>query len=91
MSTEVDPLALDRLRRAGGRPLIETMVELFLRNTPDRLSHLRAGAEGGDWISVERIAHSMKSSAATLGLRDLRSRAEQAEDLARVIRGFLGL
>jgi len=63
------------------------MIELFLQNTPGRLSLLRAGVADGDWASVERAAHSMKSSAAHLGLRDLRLRAEQAEALARDGRG----
>jgi HPt (histidine-containing phosphotransfer) domain-containing protein len=83
VSIDVDPAALRRLQTAGGRDLIDKMVSLFLRNTPERLSLLRAGAEGGDWVSAERAAHSMKSSAAYLGLRDLRARAEEAEDLAR--------
>lgn len=83
MSVDVDSTALHRLLTVGGRDLLEKMVALFLRNTPERLSLLRTGAEGRDWASVERAAHSMKSSAAHLGLRDLRARAEAAEDLAR--------
>ena len=83
MSVDVDSAALQRLLSVGGRDLLEKMVALFLRNTPERLSLLRTGAEGRDWASVERAAHSMKSSAAHLGLRDLQARAETAEDLAR--------
>ena len=88
VSVDVDSAALQRLLSAGGRDLVEKMVALFLRNTPDRLSLLRTGAEDDDWASVERAAHSMKSSAAYLGLRDLRARAEAAEDLAREGRGM---
>jgi len=83
VSLDVDSAALQRLLCAGGCDLLEKMVALFLRNTPERLSLLRSGDEGRDWASVERAAHSMKSSAAYLGLRDLRARAEAAEDLAR--------
>ena len=88
MSVDVDSAALQRLLSLGGRDLLEKMIALFLRNTPDRLSLLRTGAEGRDWTSVERAAHSMKSSAAHLGLRDLRARAEAAEDLARSEHGM---
>jgi len=87
VSVDVDPAALQRLLSAGGCDLVEKMVALFLRNTPGRLSLLRTGAQARDWGSVERTAHSMKSSAAYLGLRDLRALAEAAEDLARNGRG----
>lgn len=83
MSVDIDSTALQRLLSVGGRDLLEKMIALFLHNTPERLSLLRSGAEGRDWASVERVAHSMKSSAAYLGLGDLRARAETAEDLAR--------
>jgi len=88
---DVDSAALQRLLRVGGRDLLEKMVALFLHNTPQRLSLIRTGTEGRDWASVERAAHSMKSSAAYLGLRDLRARAEAAEDLARARGGAAGL
>ncbi|MBV8879097.1 MAG: Hpt domain-containing protein [Planctomycetaceae bacterium] len=87
MSLRVDSAALHRLFLAGGLDLVEKMVDLFLKNTPDRLLQLRRGTEGRDWAVVERIAHSMKSSAAYLGLEDLRSAAALAEELARQGRG----
>jgi HPt (histidine-containing phosphotransfer) domain-containing protein len=88
VSVDVDSAALERLLKAGGRDLVDKMVALFLRHTPDRLSLLRTGAETDDWASVERAAHSMKSSSANLGLRDLRARAEAAEGLAYEGRGM---
>ncbi len=87
MDIDVDPEAIRRLLRAGGPDLVEKMLLLFLANTPDRLSRMRTGAEGADWASLERAAHSMKSSAAYLGLGDLHARAEEAERLAREGRG----
>jgi HPt (histidine-containing phosphotransfer) domain-containing protein len=87
VNVDIDSAALRRLLGAGGRDLLEQMALLFFRNMPDRLSLLRTGAQTGDWASAERAAHSMKSSAAYLGLRDIRARAEEAEDLAREGRG----
>lgn len=63
------------------------MVALFLRNAPERLEALRSGLDDRDWTLVERTAHSLKSSAAYLGLGVLRGLAEQAEDLACQGRG----
>ncbi|HVR85908.1 MAG TPA: Hpt domain-containing protein [Planctomycetota bacterium] len=87
VNIDVDWGALRRLLGAGGSPLVDQMVLLFLRHTPDRLSLLRTGTETGDWASAERAAHSMKSTAAYLGLLELRARAEEAEVLAREGRG----
>jgi HPt (histidine-containing phosphotransfer) domain-containing protein len=78
----VDPGALERLIQAGGTELLVGMVDLFLQNTPIRLDAMRSGIEQRDWSSIERAAHSMKSSAAYLGLFDLRDRAERIEALA---------
>ncbi len=82
MSVDIDRTALQRLMVAGGAALVERMVALFLQNTPLRIASLRAGIDGGDWSLVERTAHSMKSSAAHLGLEDLRSEAARIEELA---------
>lgn len=83
MNSSVDPDALQSLHKAGGRVLIEKMIGLFLENTPLRLETLQTGIRAGDWEVVERTAHSMKSSAATLGLTLLRAVAAQTEALAQ--------
>ncbi|HZE95866.1 MAG TPA: Hpt domain-containing protein [Planctomycetota bacterium] len=88
---DIDSSALQRLVSVGGRDLLDKMIGLFLENTPGRLSVARSRSDLGDWSSVERAAHSMKSSAAYLGLRDFRVRAERIETCAREgLRGDLG-
>jgi len=82
MSLDIDPRALGRLMDAGGFGLLQRMVALFLKNTPERIASLRAGLDGGDWSVVELAAHSMKSSAAHLGLEGLRAEASRIEELA---------
>ena len=82
MSAKVDPAAFHRLMAAGGVGLVERMIALFLQHCPDRIASLRAGMDNRDWTVVERAAHSLKSSAAHLGLEDLRTIAARLEDLA---------
>ena len=86
--------ALKRLEEWGGPTLVGKMVSLFLENAPDRMAAIRTGTEGSDWSTVERGAHSLKSSAANLGAEPLRGLASQMEKAAeRVdaseIRGLL--
>jgi HPt (histidine-containing phosphotransfer) domain-containing protein len=82
MSADFDPTALRRLHEAGGADLVQQMVRLFLEHTPSRITILRSGLDGGDRAEMERAAHSMKSSAAHLGLESLRSQAARIEELA---------
>lgn len=77
-----DAAALERLRSLGGEPLLSKMIGLFLENTPKRIASATRGEKAGDWHEVERAAHSLKSSAANLGLNRLQDLAHQVEALA---------
>lgn len=77
-----DPNALERLRSLGGAALLQTMIDLFLENTPKRLRAAADGERSGDWYRVERAAHSLKSTAAHLGLNGIHSLARDIEELA---------
>ncbi len=78
----LDPGAIERLDRIGGREFVLEMIDLFLEHSPQRLSAGRTAFEGGDMTGVYRAAHSLKSTAANLGARALQSTAEQAESRA---------
>jgi HPt (histidine-containing phosphotransfer) domain-containing protein len=84
MEVNLDPAALERLRELGGEALLSKMIDLFLENTPKRIQAALEGERTGNWHEVERAAHSIKSSAANLGLGGLRSLADQVEGLACV-------
>ena len=83
MTSEVaiDPAALQRLRDLGGDALLSKMIDLFLENTPKRIQAALDGERTGNWHEVERAAHSLKSSAANLGLTGLQTLAHDIEDL----------
>ena len=82
MTLEIDPTAIPKLAGVGGRDLVQRMVRLFLENTPQRIAAAQAGLRTRDWSAVERAGHSMKSSAAYLGLVSLAARAGRIEALA---------
>ena len=71
--------ALERLTRIGGQEFLLEMIELFLEHAPERLAAARAAFEAGDFPSVYRAAHSLKSTAGNLGARGLQGAAERAE------------
>lgn len=78
----LDPEALERLRGWGGEALVGKMIALFLKNAPERMAEIRAGAATGDWDRLERGAHSLKSSAGNLGADSLRALSARMEEAA---------
>jgi HPt (histidine-containing phosphotransfer) domain-containing protein len=87
MNLETNPVAIQRLLEAGGPALLKQMIGLFLQNTPLRIAAAVAGEKAGDWLAVERAAHSMKSSAGYLGFPGLSEQAARIEELAVQRRG----
>lgn len=84
MSSEpfFDTRALEKLEAVGGAPLVVRMLDLFLQLAPQRLADARAALASSDLVTVERLTHSLKSSAANVGAHRLQERAEEAEQMA---------
>lgn len=78
----LDGVALDRLARLGGTPLVRQLIELYLAHGPERIDALLTGAAAGDAAAVERAAHTLKSTAGNLGAARLQHTAEEVETLA---------
>ena len=82
----IDVDAINRIRAVQGRnagSLFERVVAQFATTAPTLVSALRRELEAGDAEAVWRAAHSLKSSAATLGAERLARRCVQIEVLAR--------
>jgi two-component system, sensor histidine kinase and response regulator len=63
---------------------LSAMVDAFLGDASARLEHIRSSTADGAALAVaERAAHSLKGSAATLGLRALADDCERIETLLR--------
>ncbi|MFN7964384.1 MAG: response regulator [Acidobacteriota bacterium] len=65
----LDPTALDAIRGRGpsGPKILERVVRTFLTDTPANIEQLRAAVASGDTVTAHRLAHTLKSSAATVG------------------------
>jgi HPt (histidine-containing phosphotransfer) domain-containing protein len=79
----VDPSALVRLERFGGKKLLRELVALFQVAAPERVSAARLAALSGDVSGAELALHSLKSSAAQLGATRLSRLSEEGEVLTR--------
>ena len=82
-SSELDPGALDRLRRLGGEKFTNEMIRLFLGYGGEKLGEARKAQLAGDLAGVEKAVHPIKSSAGNVGAVRMQQLAAEAEQRAR--------
>jgi HPt (histidine-containing phosphotransfer) domain-containing protein len=85
-SQAIDFSVLDDLRvlHATGEPdLVAEVVQLFLDDSPRRVSAIRAAAAAGDASQLGEAAHGLKGSAANVGAVQLRALCERLEHLGK--------
>ncbi|MGV3527122.1 MAG: Hpt domain-containing protein [Candidatus Sericytochromatia bacterium] len=74
-----DQEVFDRLLEIGGPPLALRVIQLFLEHVPGKMLQVETSFAAADYPALERLAHSVKSSAANLGLEDFRRIAAELE------------
>lgn len=74
-----DQEIFDRLLEIGGPPLALRVIQLFLEHVPGKMTEVKSSFDAADYPALERLAHSVKSSAANLGLEDFRRLAADLE------------
>jgi signal transduction histidine kinase/CheY-like chemotaxis protein/HPt (histidine-containing phosphotransfer) domain-containing protein len=74
---------LKSLRRGDGPSVLERAVGMYLESAPTVLEELRRAIAGGDASAVWKIAHSLKSSSASLGAKQLAQHIGDMEGRAR--------
>lgn len=81
----IDPKALDELRayNTDGQDMVPVLVNMFLEEAPAQVSDLKDAFAAADASRVRHIAHSLKSSAATLGATKLAQVFAELEQRAR--------
>ncbi len=67
----------------GNRALLGRMDAIFLRDTPGEMEELAVALADQRWDEALRLAHSIKSSARTVGARRAGAQAEQVEFFCR--------
>ncbi len=70
---------LQEVEDATGQPLVSQLIDDFLADESRLLTELREAVAAGDRETAERLAHSLKGSAATLGADRLAAVAHAAE------------
>ncbi len=81
-----DDSAIERLRRLGGEKLLQQLIDLFVRQTPERIARARAGGATGDGAAVRMPMHALKSSSGQLGAMAMMALCERLEEMGEANR-----
>jgi len=91
----IDEQAIERLAdlsRQSSTDLLREVIELFKTDGEASLKAMRAAVAKGDFVTTAKLAHTLKSSAATLGalqVQDLAAAVEKAKPESEVILNLL--
>ncbi len=86
----LDLNTLEQLAADTDDSLLGRVVGIFIGETRDRLRAIHTALNTGDWVRLQREAHTLKSGAGTFGAQQLHTHARRldeacrAEDLATV-------
>jgi len=82
----IDPRALAAIaavHRPGSPPLLPKVISTYLRSSTELMEKLRQAVEKGEAEATRQAAHSLKSSSANLGARQLALLSKELEDAGR--------
>lgn len=82
----LDPTALDKLREldpTGQQQVVRRVLTAYEQSLERMLGELGAARAAADLDTVARIAHTLKSSSASVGALDLSRRCAEAEKVLR--------
>lgn len=81
----LDMTVVESLRQLGGPgdDLFLELVELFLEDAAGLVANLRSALQEGDIQTLERTAHTLKSSSANVGARHFAELCFEVERLGR--------
>jgi two-component system sensor histidine kinase/response regulator len=80
----IDHTVLDQLRdfpQSSQRGLLQKVIDLYLQDTPDRLTGVREAVEQDHADSLAQLAHALKGSSANLGARNMVQMCAELEEL----------
>jgi CheY-like chemotaxis protein len=71
------------LQRPGSPSILAKVISLYLQSSSELLAKLSQALESGDPAATRKAAHSLKSSSANVGARQLASLSSELEDAGR--------
>ena len=76
----LDRRFVERLHRLGGSALVSQMLALFREHAPLRVAAISEAVAAQDWVAAGRAAHTLVSTAGSVGAMELMQRARDLEE-----------
>jgi len=73
--------AFETVKSDDGQDIVIELIDLYLDSTPRRIEEIRNATADGASCVIKRLAHTLKGSSSTLGLRGVAYACQQLEDL----------
>jgi HPt (histidine-containing phosphotransfer) domain-containing protein len=75
--------AFEELQPDDGSDLIVELIDLYLQDLPERVTKIREAAIATEWVLLKRVAHALKGSSGSLGIRHVAEICQKLEWLDR--------
>lgn len=79
----IDKATFEELKQMSGADFINELIDAFLEDAPNMISHMQTALATKDVESFRRNAHSLKSNANTFGATELGLLAKELEFMSR--------
>jgi HPt (histidine-containing phosphotransfer) domain-containing protein len=74
--------AFERVKSDDDQDIVIELIDLYLNSTPRRIEEIRNATASDASCVIKRVAHTLKGSSSTLGLRGVAHACQQLEDLS---------
>lgn len=71
--------AFEELQADDETDLIVELIDLYLKDAPQRMLAIREAALANEWLLLKRAAHNLKGSSASLGIRQVAETCRKLE------------
>jgi HPt (histidine-containing phosphotransfer) domain-containing protein len=71
--------SFEELQPGDGSDLIVELIDLYLKDAPQRMVAIREAAIANKWVLLKKAAHNFKGSSATLGIRHVAETCRRLE------------
>ena len=79
----IDLSAFESLKEMVGDDFVVELIETYLEDTPDLLAQLRQAHDAVDAGAFRRVAHSLKSTSASMGALNFSEVARELESIGQ--------
>jgi HPt (histidine-containing phosphotransfer) domain-containing protein len=88
MSAKIVNLELLSKTVNGNKAVIISVIDVFIEELPKDITELNSAVSSGDFVTINRQCHKMRSSVSIMGINEMVCLLEEIEDLGSKAEGI---